>query len=86
MALDPTTDYITREERYLAVMAGADIQYPEPITREERFLAAMCDPDNNTAPEPITRREQFLSAIVERIKEGGGGGGGGAIVGTSTVM
>lgn len=65
MALDPTTDYITREERYLAVMAGAGIQYPEPITREEHYLAAMCDPSQDF-PEPITRREQFLSAIASK--------------------
>lgn len=65
MAFDPTTDYITRYERYLAVMAGAKVSYPDPITREEKFLAAMCDA-SKSAPDPITRYENFLSAIAAR--------------------
>ena len=39
---DPKT-YITREEKYLASMAGNGKPYPVPITRYEHYLAAIAD-------------------------------------------
>jgi len=43
---DPKT-YITREEKYLANMAGNGEPYPDPITRYEHYLAAIADRIDN---------------------------------------
>lgn len=37
MALDDNLTPFTREEEYLAAMAGEDVEIPEPITRKEKF-------------------------------------------------
>ena len=64
MAFDPTKDFITREEKYLTVMAGnTDIQYPDPITREEHYLAAICDNIAKTNP-PTTDGTYVLQVTV----------------------
>ena len=62
-------DPITREEQYLASMAGQEVDLPQPITRVEKYLAKASGMDVET-PDPITREEKYLDAIAE----GGGGG------------
>ena len=62
---------VTREETYLAAMAGDAVNLPSPVTREEYYLAAGAGMDVNL-PEPITRKERFL----KRIAEGSGNGEG----------
>lgn len=42
MEFNPT-DYITREEQYLANMAGGSNDVPDPITRKEKYLKAIAD-------------------------------------------
>lgn len=67
---------ITRNEQYLAAMAGQSGTLPdEPITRKEFYLAKAAGQEVET-PEPITREEMYLDAIA---KGGGGGGGGGGM-------
>lgn len=67
---------ITRNEQYLAAMAGQSGTLPdEPITRKEFYLAKAAGQAVET-PEPITREEMYLDAIAEG---GGGGGGGGSV-------
>ena len=62
---------ITREEYFLAKIAGEESPEIQPVTREEIFLAKAAGMD---VPElkPVTRKEWFISQIA-----GGGGGGGG---------
>lgn len=38
---DETLTPITREETYLAAIAGEDVTVPDPVTRHEEFLAAI---------------------------------------------
>ena len=59
----------TREEMFLAGVAGSELSLPAPVTREELFLAKAAGMDVET-PEPITRKEKYLAAI-----QGGGGAG-----------
>ena len=64
---------LTREEAYLAAMAGDDVDITgmKPLTREEAYLAAAAGAEVDvSALEPLTRKEAFLA----RIAEGGGGG------------
>ena len=67
----------TREEAFLAKIAGEEVPLPKPETREELYLAKIAGEDVVIPDKPITRTEQYLSAIVEN---GGGGGGGGVEV------
>lgn len=71
-------DPITREEYFLAKIAGEESPTIQPVTREEMFLARAAGMD---APEltPVTRKEWFISQIS------GGGGGGGVTVSPLTV-
>ena len=57
-------DPITREEQYLASMAGQEVDLPQPITRVEKYLAKASGMDVE-APDPITREEKYLDAIAE---------------------
>lgn len=54
---------ITREEFFLAKLAGQDVSTPAPITRIERYLDIAC---GNAAdiPVPVTRLEIFLAKIA----------------------
>ena len=61
---------VTREEMYLAKIAGADVQIPAPVTRKEQYLAAIAGMEIET-PEPVTREECFLADLLENISEGG---------------
>lgn len=70
---------ITREEQYLASMAGQEVDLPQPITRVEKYLAKASGMDIET-PDPITREEKYLDAIAE-----GGGGGSSVTVEPLTV-
>lgn len=54
---------ITREEIYLASIAGQDVAAPDPITRNEMFLAKIAGMDVATLT-PVTRREMFLAALA----------------------
>lgn len=63
---------ITREEYFLAKIAGEESPEIQPVTREEIFLAKAAGMDVPEL-EPVTRKEWFISQIA-----GGGGGGGGA--------
>lgn len=72
-------DPITREEQYLASMAGQEVDLPQPITRVEKYLAKASGMDVET-PDPITREEKYLDAIAE-----GGGGGSSVTVEPLTV-
>ncbi len=63
---------VTRKEKYLAKLAGQDVQIPPPVTREECFLAAICGEEIET-PEPATREECFLEDWLESSREEGEG-------------
>lgn len=63
---------ITREEYFLAKIAGEESPEIQPVTREEIFLAKAAGMDVPEL-EPVTRKEWFIS----QISGGGGGGGGG---------
>lgn len=63
---------ITREEYFLAKIAGEESPEIQPVTREEIFLAKAAGMDVPEL-EPVTRKEWFIS----QISSGGGGGGGG---------
>lgn len=54
---------VTREELYLAKIAGADVTTPEPVTRIETYLAKIAGADT-VVPEPVTRVEMYLAAIA----------------------
>lgn len=60
----------TREEHYLASMAGQKVDLPQPIPRIEKYLAKAAGMDVET-PDPLTRVERYLDVIAE---SGGGGG------------
>lgn len=57
-------DPITREEQYLASMAGQEADLPQPITRVEKYLAKASGMDVET-PDPLTRVERYLDVIAE---------------------
>lgn len=58
----------TREEHYLASMAGQEVDLPQPIPRVEKYLAKAAGMDVET-PDPLTRVERYLDVIAE---SGGG--------------
>ena len=58
----------TREEHYLASMAGQEVDLPQPIPRIEKYLAKAAGMDVET-PDPLTRVERYLDVIAE---SGGG--------------
>ena len=53
---------ITREEYYLAKIAGAEVEIPSPVFNKEFFLAKIAGADI-ALPEPITREEIYLASI-----------------------
>lgn len=69
----------TREEHYLASMAGQKVDLPQPIPRIEKYLAKAAGMDVET-PDPLTRVERYLDAIAD-----GGGGGSSVTVEPLTV-
>lgn len=54
----------TREEHYLASMAGQKVDLPQPIPRIEKYLAKAAGMDVET-PDPLTRVERYLDVIAE---------------------
>lgn len=56
---DETLTPITREETYLAAIAGEDVTVPDPVTRHEEFLAAI-DGHVDSVEQDVTD----LAAIV----------------------
>lgn len=58
---------ITREEQFLAAMAGEGTA-PKPLTRKEQFMAKSAG-QTKTAPTPLTRKEGFM----DKVSTGGGG-------------
>ena len=66
----------SREEQYLAKIAGQNIPLPAdgPRSREEQYLAKIAGQNDELPSDgPRNRIEMYLNAIVEN---GGGGGGG----------
>jgi hypothetical protein len=66
---------VTREEYYLARMAGEDVTMPEPITREEEYMKGIADAingdDDVEIPEPITREEEYIKNIANNVASAG---------------
>ena len=66
---------LTREEYYLARMAGEDVQVPDPITREEEYMKGIADAingdDDVEIPEPITREEEYMKNIANNVASAG---------------
>ena len=56
-------DALTREEKYLAKIAGGNVVIPEPVTRKEVYLAKIAGMDV-PLPKPITRIEHYLANIA----------------------
>lgn len=60
-----TFNSITREEYYLAKMAGLyDGNTPKPILRAEYYLARACGDYDGDLPVPITRYDKYLARIA----------------------
>lgn len=55
---------VSREEIFLAKIAGESVALPDPVTRRELFLAKIAG-QNVITPEPVSREEQFLNYIAE---------------------
>lgn len=53
---------IERNEIYLAVLSGMDIQPPDPVTRIEHYLQDIIDGNASTLP-PVARVESYLAQI-----------------------
>lgn len=66
----------SRNEQFLAAVAGEPGELPSPASRKELYLAAAAGMDGITVPTPESREELYLDAIAEG---GGGGGGGGGV-------
>ena len=56
-------DPISREELFLAKIAGADIVPPKPVFRREYYLAKIAGMDCEI-PTPIFREDFYLAAIA----------------------
>ena len=57
---------ITRNEHYLANIAGDDVPVPEPITREEYYLKRICD---NTVDQESVIKTETDSWLEENISQ-----------------
>lgn len=56
---------ITREEYYLAKMAGLyNGNTPKPILRAEYYLARACGDYDGNLPDPVTRYDKYLARIA----------------------
>lgn len=53
---------ITRTEKYLARLCGANAPVPEPLTRTDFFLAKLCGMEVDV-PEPVTRGEMYMAKL-----------------------
>lgn len=58
-------DPITREEFYLAKIAGQEVVLPDkPVTRIEMYLSKIAGEETVVPSAPITREEMYLAAIA----------------------
>lgn len=56
---------ITREEYYLAKIAGAyEGKTPEPVTIEEYYLATMAGDYSGNTPQPVTRLQHYMAKVA----------------------
>lgn len=56
---------ITREEYYLAKIAGAyEGNTPEPVTIEEYYLATMAGDYSGNTPQPVTRLQYYMAKVA----------------------
>lgn len=56
---------ITREEYYLAKIAGAyEGKTPEPVTIEEYYLATMAGDYSGNTPQPVTRLQYYMAKVA----------------------
>lgn len=62
-------DAITREEMYLANIAGEEETLPDPTTRVEKYLYQIASGEDTMILTPVTRIEKYLYKIAT---EGGG--------------
>ena len=70
----PDIEPISREEQYLAAVAGESGTTPDsPVTRREVYLAKAAGVYDGEIPEPVTREETYLKQIAEN-------GGGSAVL------
>ena len=54
---------ITRQEQYLANIAGEGTEYPEPITREEQYLAYIADIAQSACMKYHMRLSRYLKNV-----------------------
>lgn len=74
----------TREEHYLAKIAGEETDVPEPKTRLEYYLAAIAGEEVD-CPNPKTRLEYFLKGVADNGDSSDGGFSGGLALAQMTV-
>lgn len=54
---------ITREEMYLAKMAGQDVDTPDPVTRREMFLDAIADNGGGGGGDDISNYDLVFAPV-----------------------
>lgn len=55
---------MTNEEKYLAKIAGENVETPEPVLRKEQYLNYIANESGEIPELPVTREERYLAILA----------------------